>query len=211
MKKLAAIRYNAESVKAELTELNAFLQANREFDEQKELAPFLRARTQLCARIGKLGRLIVEPDCLAQEYDMFGDFAADLVVGDSQEGAYTFVEFEDARPNSLFVQKSSRYKSEFAPLFERGYSQLVDWFYKLDSMQGTRDMEERFGRREIRYDGILIIGRNEFISPAEQARLAWRQDRVVVNSRHILVYTFDQLYSILWRKEQVSRDILLNE
>ena len=211
MKTLEPFVRNRDVFRRELTEFDEFLAANRTFGEQELLRPFMTARRQLCAQIGDVSKEITKPDRLAFEYDLFGDFAADLVVGDSQEGAYTFVEFEDARPNSLFVQKSSRYKSEFAPRFERGYSQLVDWFYKLDSMQGTLDMEERFGRREIRYDGILIIGRNEFISPAEQARLAWRQDRVVVNSRHILVYTFDQLYSILWRKEQVSRDILLNE
>lgn len=189
MKKLEQVRYNAGEVRQQLTELFGFLQVNGSFDEQRDFAPFLKARQQLAARIGTLGRIIVEPDCMAREYDVFGDFVADLVVGDSQEGAYTFIEFEDAQPNSLFVQKSSKYKSEFAPRFERGYSQLVDWFYKLDSMQGTRDMEERFGRREIRYDGVLVIGRNEFINPAERARLSWRQECIVVNSRHILVYT----------------------
>ncbi len=151
------------------------------------------------------------PTVQAFEYDLFGDFVADLVVGDARAGAYTFVEFEDARRNSVFATQQGRFKPAFGPRFEHGYSQIVDWFYKLDGLQGTCEMEERFGQREIQYEGILVIGRDEFLNPTEQSRLKWRKERVVVNSKHIFCYTFDQLLKILQRKEEGSTGIVLNE
>ena len=108
-------------------------------------------------------------------------------------------------------QPGNRSKSAFGTRFEHGYSQIVDWFYKLDSLQGTREIEERFGQREIYYEGILVIGRDEFLNPTEQSRLKWRKERIVVNSKHILCYTFDQLLDILRRKEEGSQGIVLNE
>ena len=38
-------------------------------------------------------------DLLAWEYDLFGDFSCDLVVGDSVRKAFNFIEFEGDRPD----------------------------------------------------------------------------------------------------------------
>jgi hypothetical protein len=51
----------------------------------------------------------------------------------------------------------------------------------------------RFGPRPVRYFGLLVIGRSEPFAAREMRRLAWRQERTVVNSRHIHCLTFDQL------------------
>ena len=56
---------------------------------------------------------------------------------------------------------------------------------------------KRFDKARINYYGILIIGRSAFLSENEQKRLAWRRRHFVVNSQHILIYTFDQLLDLL--------------
>jgi hypothetical protein len=140
---------------------------------------------------------------VAYEYDLFGDFACDLVVGDSVTRTYGFIEFEDASPNSIFVQRGARVTPEWSPRFEHGYSQIVDWFCKLNDMEKTDEFDTRFGGRSIKYFGLLVIGRSETFTPRESRRLAWRQDRTVVNSRHIRCVTFDQLAEDLTERMKI--------
>lgn len=40
---------------------------------------------------------------------------------------------------------------------------------------------------------LLVIGRDGFLGVRERSRLQWRQQRVVVDSRHVHVLTYDQL------------------
>ncbi|MFM6755711.1 MAG: hypothetical protein ACKPJ4_12090 [Dolichospermum sp.] len=40
---------------------------------------------------------------------------------------------------------------------------------------------------------MLVIGRDEFLSEVEKARLKWYLNRVVVDSRKLICKTFDQL------------------
>lgn len=54
-------------------------------------------------------------------------------------------------------------------------------------------MEARFGKRSIRYAGILIVGRDKHLKGGEAMRLEWRRDHVAVNSKHIACFTYDQL------------------
>jgi hypothetical protein len=60
-------------------------------------------------------------------------------------------------------------------------------------MTDTPDMEAKFGKRSIRYTGVLIIGRNQHFLAGERLRWDWRQEHVVVNSKHIVCVTYDQL------------------
>lgn len=61
----------------------------------------------------------------------------------------------------------------------------------------TDDFENRFGSRRIDYVGMLIIGRNHDLEPREKKRLIWRQEHLVLNSKHIYCLTFDDLYNDL--------------
>jgi hypothetical protein len=107
--------------------------------------------------------------------------------------AYTFVEFEDAGPRSLFVKCGDRLARGWSPRFDHGYSQIVDWFYKLQVMTDSADMEARLGKRAIDYTGVLIVGRDQHMQTGEQLRLKWRREHVIVNSKRIVCVTFDQL------------------
>ena len=133
-------------------------------------------------------------DRIAYEYDIFGDFKADLVVGDSESGWYAFIEFESASQASIFQTKRNKTTPDWSSRFEHGFIQVVDWFWKLSSLEYTREFVSRFGREFTGYEGILIVGRLEGLAQRERDRLRWRRDRLMVNSKHIHCVTFDELY-----------------
>jgi hypothetical protein len=177
----------------EVLELKQLLDNSADLSERKDIAPFFKARPQLSALTGIYNPDIARFDLLAWEYVLFGDFQCDIVVGDSVRKAYTFLEFEDARPNSVFVKQGAKATREWSSRFEHGYSQLIDWFYKLTVMTDTPDMEARLGKRSIDYTGVLVVGRDQYIDHGERMRLDWRRQHVVVHSKKIHCITFDQL------------------
>src|SRR5262249_21767279 len=99
--------------------------------EKEHIQPFFRRRHQLSALCGLYNASIARFDRLAWEYQLFGDFSCDLVVGDSAKKTFSFIEFEDAGPKSIFVQQGKKSTREWSPRFDHGYSQIIDWFYKL--------------------------------------------------------------------------------
>jgi hypothetical protein len=112
-------------------------------------------------------------DLLAYQYQLFGDFSCDLVVGDSQSKSYGFIEWEDGTAGCLFRQQGRKATPEWATRFEHGLSQVIDWFWKLDEMAHTEEFEERFGNRRASYFGLLVIGRDSHLAhPREQRRVA---------------------------------------
>ena len=139
------------------------------------------------------------PNKIAFEYDIFGDFACDLAIGSPDQKNYCFVEFEDAQRQSLF-KKESKFKPSFGTRLEHGHSQVIDWFNKIDNLQNTNDMEERFGSRTIDFYGILIIGRSKFLNDTLTNRLNWRSDNIFIKQKTINILTFDGLLEALKTK-----------
>jgi len=203
MKEFESYKFNLVTYKEELEAFKQLL-TKPNLEESKDILPFFKENQHLVAQIGTLVPDMQTPDKIAYEFDIFGDFKSDCVVGDSKGQNYCFIEFEDANKKSVFVQKTGKYKPEFSPRFEHGFSQIVDWFYKLDGLQDSRDFKERFGSSEINYHGILIIGRNDYLDEPLKDRLKWRTNHVIINSKQILCYTFDDLYERLNRKLQYT-------
>ena len=77
--------------------------------------------------------------------------------------------------------------------FDHGYSQIIDWSYKLEDMKKSDAFAGQFGARSIDYAGILLAGREHFLQPPEKERLEWRRMNVIVASRNIHCVTFDGL------------------
>ncbi len=177
----------------ELGELRTWLARRPVLDERKHIRPFFRKRRHLSAFVASYSPDMVRFDRLAFEYPLFGDFTCDLVVGDLAKRAYCFIEFEDAGPNSLFVRQGRKATREWSARFDHGYSQIIDWFGKLEDMKKSDAFAARFGERSIRYTGILVIGRDQYLLPGERERLEWRRNHVVVASQRIEVVTFDGL------------------
>lgn len=194
MKDFMAHTFDPGRCQTELNEFKALLGTKTELSEKNDILPFFNERNNLSVFIGSYFPEIDEFDRLAYEYSIFGDFTSDLVVGDSQTNTYCFVEFEDAVPTSIFKKNPNKATPEWSPRFEHGFSQIVDWFWKVDDMKNTTVFQNQFGIGHIRYYGLLVIGRSTDLSQREQTRLKWRLEKVLVDSKPIFCVTFDQLF-----------------
>jgi hypothetical protein len=205
MKTFQALRWNIDRCWRELEQLRDLLARARILKERDDILPFFQRRLHLSAFLGSYHPNIARYDLVAHEYDLFGDYTCDIVVGDSQRKVYGFVELEDAAPKSVFVKKKGKSQPEWAPRFEHGFNQLIDWFHSLDDMQKTDEFEGRFGKRTIEYFGLLVVGKDEVLGPKEMRRLAWHQEKVIVNSIKVYCVTFDQLYNDLKERLTLGR------
>jgi hypothetical protein len=191
MKGLDAFKIELAQCLSELAEFEKLLDRT-ELGEDADILPFFKARLHLSAFVASYVPQISRFDELKHEFNLFGDFRSDLVVGDSINNSYCFIEFEDATRDSIFY-KAGRSTLEWSPRFEHGFSQLVDRFWKLDDLKNTSQFGSIFGHENIEYYGMLVIGRDAFLSNLEKMRLKWRLNRVLVDSRKIVCITFDQL------------------
>jgi hypothetical protein len=162
-------------------------------EEARDVLPFFQSHRNHAALLGSYNPGIVNFDCLAFEFSLFGDHRVDLVVGDSKNREYSFIEFEDAKPNSVFT-RGGRKTPRWSRRFEVGYSQLVDWILWLQNCQSSADFQSRFGMRPIQFTTLLIIGRDAHLDDFAAQRLAWRADQVLVASRKVHCLTFDRLH-----------------
>jgi hypothetical protein len=193
MKDFQTHSFDLAACRQEVLELKLLLDGSANLQERKHIQPFFRARKHLSAWLGSRSPKIAWPDRLATEYDLFGDFACDVAVGDSVNKAYCFIEFEDAGPKSLFVKQGKKATREWSPRFDHGYSQIIDWFYKLEDRRNSDEHEARFGARSIHYMGVLVVGRDQYMNAGERLRLEWRRQHVIVHSRNIRCVTYDEL------------------
>ena len=69
----------------ELQCFEALLASKPELKEREDILPFFKKNLNLTALLGTYIHDIANPDRLASEYDLFGDFVCDLVVGDSMQ------------------------------------------------------------------------------------------------------------------------------
>ena len=153
MKAFGAIVLDAGQLSKELDELEAFLKGQKSLQERKHVAPFFKSRKHLCAALGSLGNPHIHyADRVASELSLFGDFACDAASGDSETNAYTLIEFEDALENSIFSKcPPGKSMKGWAPHFEHGFSQLVDWAWRLSSEVNTPGYRRIFGSNEPRF------------------------------------------------------------
>ena len=162
MKQLEPITIDLARCRHELAAFEVLLDRHESgtLREKEHVLPFFRENRNLAALIGYLRSECPLVDRIAYEFDVFGDHAADLVVGDSSRQAYGFIEFEDAVPDSIFRKEAKKSTLAWASRYERGYSQIVDWFWKLDDLAKTDTLRYRFeGAQSIHYYGLLVIGR----------------------------------------------------
>jgi len=192
MKGFQSHEFDPNCCRDELAELQSLLRHSAELGERRDILPFFRKRLHLSALLGSYNPRISSYDRVAYEYDVFGDFHCDLAIGDAVRAAYVFVEFEDAGQESVFVSRG-RTTPEWSPRFDHGYSQIIDWLYKLSDMRPSDDFRGRFGSRDASFTTLLVVGRSGGLAEREQARLRWRQNHVVVDSKHVFCLTFDEL------------------
>lgn len=196
MKQFEPHVFDPNKCRKDVQALKKFLASSPALKEH-DILPFFRARRHLCAALGFMNLWNGHADLLAWEYDLFGDFACDLAIGDSATKSYCFIEFEDAGPKSLFVQRAKKATREWSARLDHGCSQVIDWFHKLEDRKNSEEYEARFGKRSIDYSGAVIVGRDQHLKAGEADRLEWRRQHVIVHSRSIFCITYDELLRFL--------------
>jgi hypothetical protein len=193
MKDFLPVTFDYAACEKEVKELADLLATRSSLKESRDILPFFKARPQLSALCGHYNPNMGRHDRVAWEYDLFGDFACDVAVGDSVKQTYTFLEFEDAGSKSLFTRQGKKATREWSARFDHGYSQIIDWFYKLNDERKSDAYNTRFGKSSIDFVGVLVVGRDRFLEPGERLRLEWRRENVVVQSKRVVCLTFDEL------------------
>jgi hypothetical protein len=120
MKEFHTLRFDPGQCRRELEEFRALLEGKAELAENADVKPFFEARHQLSAFLGSRHWNISRFDLLAFQYQLFGDYSCDLVVGDSVHHCFGFIEWEDVTAGSLFrPQDKKGYPGVVRPLRAR--------------------------------------------------------------------------------------------
>ena len=172
-KSLEPIVFDAHKFEKELKAFGMLLRTKAVLSEGGDIQPFFERNKQLSAYLGTFSTFIGPATELAFQFPFFGDFTADLLLGDKKAGEFCVVEFEDGREESVFKKQPKRGNPEWSARFEHGFSQLVDWFYHLDDFKGTKGFAKAFGYGHIRFMGLIVIGRSSALDDAKRSRLKW--------------------------------------
>ena len=197
MKKLTAHQFDPKQCRLEWNDLDSLLKKKQVLHENRDILPFFKARNDLSLFITSYFPHIRNADVLAHEFPLYGDFKADLIVGDSSTNSYLLVEFENGSSDSVFRKKPGKANPDWAPRFECAFSQIVDWLWKLEDMRSTANFEHVFGNRQAKFQGLIVIGKDMALDAQEASRLKWRIDKVIVDSNFISCVSFNDLASDL--------------
>ncbi len=202
MKEFRTVDFDPARCREELDRFQTLLASKEELSEKDDLRPLFTASPQLTAFLGTSFPNFAPVNRLAYEFPIFGDFAADIVIGNFEKGIFCAIELEDASATSVFNKLKGKATSEWGRRFEHGFSQLVDWFFSFDDHRTSHAFTNRFGYGHVEFFGMLLIGRSRHLSDHDRQRLKWRTDRVMVSSHKIVCRTYDELYDDLnenWR------------
>ncbi len=92
---LSPWRMDWDACKDDLAAYERLLIDNAELSERNDILPFFHAHADLTALLGAYHPNIVSCDRLGVEVPLFGEYIADAVVGDTDNNALCFIEFED--------------------------------------------------------------------------------------------------------------------
>lgn len=191
----SAVKLDPGRCRTEIDEFGELLRAKAELSEKNDIQPFFKSRVQVSAFVGSFVLNIGPATQICFEYNFFGDYAADLVLGDRARRRFCVVEFEDGRLQSIFKPSPSGNSRVWSPRFEHGYSQIIDWYTMLDDLKKSQRFKRDFGDGHIRFSALLIIGRDAGLTdPYDRFRLDWRADKVSVDSNSVICVTFDELH-----------------
>ncbi len=196
-----------DGVDRELAEFATFLDTHTTLDERADILSFFAKRRQLSLFMGVYDVKLDDYNRLAYEYPLWGQFRTDLVVGDWDTRAYLFVEFEEAKRDSVFVT-TRRQTREWSSTLEHGFGQIVDWLWLMDAQRGNDVYERKFGTRRADISTLLVVGRDQFVEPEDWLRLRWREENVAISGHRVVIRTYDGLLAGLRRKLDRGRRAL---
>ena len=121
---------------------------------------------------------------VAREFSVFGDHKADLVIGDTKNKQFCFIEFEDAKSTSIFNIAGTKSTPDWSTRYDHGFSQLIDWILWIENNKRNAAYSSRFQSASIQFNMLLVIGRDrDLLDPSRRERFDWRSDSVVVASK----------------------------
>ncbi len=203
MKDLQPIAFDPTTVRSELDRFRTLLGSKTELSERDDIQPLFKSCPQLSAFVGMTVPGVSPADRIAFEFDVFGNYTADLVVGNSLSQVFCAIEFEDAREHSVLHKTAARARKEWGRRLEHGFGQLIDWFHAFDDHKNTADFTKHFGFGHVRFYGMLLVGRSAHLTAYDRGRLRWCSDRVTINTHAIYCWTFDELAEALDRQWQL--------
>lgn len=198
MKTVMPIQLRPRQLLAELSDLEAFLIDNTALKERDQILPFFYSRPQLVAALGWMNAAAGRPDRYATELELFGDFSCDAAAGNIAAGAFTLIEFEDASEYSVFKAiEPGKSMRKWSPRFEHGFSQLVDWAWRLGTEGDSQATERVFGIHPISVHLLLVVGRSTDLRDQDFRRMSWRSQNVRLGGHSMSCLTFDDLLPTL--------------
>jgi hypothetical protein len=194
MKPLKSHVFDPSACRREWHDFRNLMTSKSTLSERKDILPFFRKRQNLSLLISNyFPEQIYNSDRVSHEYQIDSHFVADLVVGDSSRKQYVLVEFEEGKANSIFKTSGKKATRDWARRLEGAYSQLNDWIWKIEDNRSTSNFPAVFGGSNAKFHGLIIIGKGVSLSPQEEARLDWRMEKALIDSKKVNVVTFDQL------------------
>jgi Domain of unknown function (DUF4263) len=198
---LRPVAFDRCALLIEIDEFRTFLAGNPR-GERRDFPPFFGARPQLCAFLATFNNAVRAPDHIAHEFSLWNDFVCDLVTGSRMDGAFLFVEFEDASETRLFKAVKGRHTSRWGSRVEAGLSQVTDWLFRLDRARNTDELERDLGAWTVRPVGLVVAGRSSEVTAYDEVRLRWRSENTVVGGSKIAIMTYDDLLD--WLDDRVA-------
>jgi len=141
-------------------------------------------------------------DRWARELDLFGDFVCDVAAGDSESNACTLIEFEDAREYSIFTNlEKGKSMKRWSRRFEHGFSQLVDWAWRISAEGGSSAPFRRiFGDDNPAIHLLLVVGRDADLGKGDLTGLRWRANHISLGQFRMSCFTFDGILNSIRRR-----------
>lgn len=164
------------------------------------LQGIFRNRTQLFALMGKI--VFGEIATKWNDEVKFGNFRADFIIANDKKNKVCLIEFENAKMESIFRKKTHSDKTityEWAPRFEHGYSQILDWKYY--SIEEKTSLKNDFQVHPKEIEFALCIGWNKHLQQSNfQERFDFRKNKVTVESKTFYCMCFDSFVDELQEK-----------
>lgn len=207
MKGFQRFTFDASSLRQETVALKTLLNPGSgiELEEEDDLSPVFKKAPNLVSIIGAAFGGVSNPDLIAQEYWILDKLRCDFAVCNSRHQTFCFIELEDAVKTSIFTVRKPTVVNglmhrapyyDWARRFEHGTSQMIDWIRILEDSKQTGDYRAHFGSpNEFEAQFVLVIGREEFLSPDQKERLAWRCKSVQAAGHKVKCITYDRLLS----------------
>jgi hypothetical protein len=197
---LETIAFDPVKFQQELQAFGELLRSKSDLSESHDILPFFKNSRHLTAYMGTFALNIAVATEICFEYDFFGDFKADILLGSKQEKEFCVVEFEDGKQDTIFKKQRKRKNPEWSARFEHAFSQITDWFYNLEDFKNTQGFATTFGAGHTSFTGLLVMGRAASLDDTKKSRLKWRTDTVSIGKHKVSCITCDDLHAGLQRK-----------